>query len=406
MDDEESVGKRIKHYRTARGFTQVQLANSGKLSVSLLRKIESGERFATQPVVASIARVLGVDMNMLTGQPYDREGPNPDHVHDAIPNLRRALTFWKLPPQDVAPRSVTEIAADAQKIARLRQLDRNTAVVEKLPPLLGEAITSYHQSRNDGERAIAADALFAMLHAAHSVTYKLGYEDLSVVVEDRVEWLATTIGDPLMVAFSEWIRTNSLMRNSEFGNGLLLLESSRAGLEPEAGHGGELLRMVGSLHLRSAIVAARANRFDVAHGHIAEAEQIAAHLPQDTDGDWRNLGFGRTNVAIHAVATAVESGDGPRALALNDQLHLPETMVSRLPTRIGRHYLDLAKAQFWQGQHDKALASLQKARKVAPQQTRHHLITREITRQLVRSRKRASSDLGDLARWIGPSAGW
>lgn len=406
MDDEESVGGRIKRYRKLRGFTQTRLAGDGGFSMSLLRRIESGDEIANQPVVASIARTLGVDMNVLTGQPYDREGPNRDHVQNSIPNLRRALTFWKLPPQETTPRSLADLTTDADRIARLRQLDRNTTVVEKLPPLLGEAVTIFHQSRNDSERALAANALLAMLHAAHSVTYKLGYEDLSVVVEDRVEWLATKIGDPQMVAFSEWIRTNSLMRNSEFGSGLLLLENARTGIEAEANGNGELLRMMGSLHLRSAIVAARANQFDTANGHIAEAQRIATRLPQDTDGDWKNLGFGRTNVAIHAVATAVESGDGPRALALNDDLHVPVPMVSRLPTRVGRHYLDLAKAQFWQGRHGEALASLRTAKKIAPQQTRHHLITREITRQLVRSRKRANSDLGDFAKWIGPGMGW
>jgi transcriptional regulator with XRE-family HTH domain len=50
-------------------MTQWQLAEAALISVSLLRKIERGTRTATPVVLDSLARVLGVDVSQLTGDP-------------------------------------------------------------------------------------------------------------------------------------------------------------------------------------------------------------------------------------------------------------------------------------------------------------------------------------------------
>lgn len=400
--EDESIGRRIARYRKARGLTQRMLAEEAGLSTSMLKKVEQGSRDVTQPVAAAVARALSLDLATVAGQPYDREGPTRDHVHDSIPPLRRALSAFKLPVREIdAPRTAAAVLADAREIARLRQLDRNTLVAGRLSPLLDEALTLLPHSKDESERALVTDALMALLHAAHSVTYKLGYEDLSVVVEDRIDWLAAKTGDPHMAAFADYARTTSLMRNLEYENGILLLDRARDGIEAEANRNRDLLRTIGSLHLRSAIITARANRFDDATAHIAEAQQIAAHLPADTPGDWQNLAFGKTNVDIHAVATAVEAGDGPKALALADDLHMPEDMSARIPTRVAHHYMDLARAQLWQGRNDMALVSLETAKQAAPQQTRHHPTTREVTRMLVRAHRRANEPLARFSQWLG-----
>jgi transcriptional regulator with XRE-family HTH domain len=91
MTDDESIGRRIARQRRARGITQTALAQEAQVSLSLLRKIEQGSRLASQPVLAALTKALHVDLTTLTGQPYDREGPRPDRLHAAMPNLRRAL---------------------------------------------------------------------------------------------------------------------------------------------------------------------------------------------------------------------------------------------------------------------------------------------------------------------------
>jgi transcriptional regulator with XRE-family HTH domain len=403
MDDaDDSIGRRIKEARKWAGLTQTRLAHELGISPSLLEKIEKGEREAKQPVVAGAARVLGIDITDLTHQPYFRKGAQPDRVHQAMPVLRRALAYWDFPPElDGPSRPQAEVISDAFRLSKLRQLDRNVEVVEQLPAVMLQAVAHYHEDGTEQEKAALVDAITAMLHAAHSVAYKLGYEDFSVVIENRIQWLSTQVEDPMLSAFSDWVRTNSLMRMGDYGTGLRILERARVRIDPMGREDPEALRMLGSLHLRSGIIAARHNRPDEARAHVVEAQRIAVHQPTDTDGDWRSLGFGETNVGIHSVATAVESGDGPTALALNDQVHLPAEWQAKLPTRVGHHYLDLSRAQFWQGHHEDSLASLDKARQVAPQQTRHHPTAHEVTRLLVRAHRATNQPLVDFTTWLG-----
>jgi transcriptional regulator with XRE-family HTH domain len=401
MTDDDSIGRRIARQRRARGVTQIALAQDAGVSVSLLRKMEQGSRIASQPVVAALARALHVDSTTLTGQPYDREGPRPDRVHTAMPDLRRALAYWDLSAElGTTPRHPAELARDAAEIATLYQLDRNFEVAGRLPPLLIEAFAMVHDS-DENQRDVLFDALMGMFYAAHAVTYQAGYEDLSTIVEDRIAWIATQSGDPVMKAFASWVRTTSLMRLGAYDAGLRILDKSLTEVEPGSHERPAALRMVGSLHLRSAILAARANRPDEAVAHLAEARQAATHTGADTDNDWRNLAFGRTNVEIHAVASAVESGDGPRALTLADGLRFSDDVVRRLPIRVGHHHMDVARAQLWQGRTDAALLSLEKAKKFAPQQTRRHPTTREVTRVLVRAHRRANEPLARFNAWLG-----
>ena len=404
MTDDESIGRRIARQRRARGITQTALAQEAQVSLSLLRKIEQGSRLASQPVLAALTKALHVDLTTLTGQPYDREGPRPDRLHTAMPNLRRALAYWDMPSElETPPRDAHQLSRDAAEIARLYQLDRNTEVVQKLPPLLMEAFAMVHgdESAEGAQREVLYDALMGMFYAAHAVTYQTGYEDLSTIVEDRVRWVANHSQDPVKPAFASWIRTTSLMRLGAYDAGSRMLARSIDDVDPGSRDDAGQLRMAGSLHLRSAILAARANRLDDAKEHIAEARQTAAHLSADTDNDWANLAFGPSNVAIHAVATAVESGDGPGALTLADEIHFPEEMVRRLPIRVSHHHMDLARAYLWQGQTDRALTSLERAKKFAPQQTRHHPTTREVTRMLVRAHNRKNEPLARFSAWLG-----
>ncbi|GAB4086001.1 helix-turn-helix transcriptional regulator [Myceligenerans cantabricum] len=401
--DDELIGKRIKQLRQARGVTQVSLAQEAKISLSLLRKIEQGDRDVSQPVAAMVGRVLRVDGSTLTGQPYDREGASPDHIHKLIPDLRRALNRWDLPPSDLdaPPRAVGELARDAQHVAEQLQHGRNSQLAEILPPLLTEAFGMVHTCDDEQDRAVIAHALLSYTHAAHTVAHQTGYEDLAASVEDRIQWIAALTDDPAAAGFAAWMRTTSLMRDGLYDGAGRLLDTVRTRVDP-GGRDDAALLTVGALHLRSSLIAGRAGDLDGAMDHVEEAHRIATHLDTDTDNDWAHLAFGPSNVAIYRVACAVESGDGPRALTIADRTRLPAHLVTRLPTRVAHHNLDLARAYFWQGMHDKSFDSLMTARRTAAQQTRHHPTTREVTSLLVRAHRRSNERLARFSAWLGP----
>ncbi|MFC8796943.1 helix-turn-helix domain-containing protein [Promicromonospora sp. NPDC057138] len=393
--DETTIGDRIADHRKARGLTQVALAQRAAVSTSLLRKVEQGSRDATPVLVAAIANVLEIDVTMLTGQPYDRDGKRPDRIHALIPPLRRALAYWDLPPTpEYAPRSWEALARDAREVSRLRQAGKHLQVATLLPRLLQEATVGLHDAEGT-VRERYFEALTVLLFAAHSVTYKTGYEDLSTVVEDRLAWAAQQSSDPLMAALAAWARTTSMLRSGAYDIGLHLLAPHLDGIDPAQP---DATTVAGALHLRSSILAARAGDAAKVEAHLVEARDLSARLGTDSNGGWHQLSFGPGNTGIHDVAAAVELGDGPTALQRAEPLRLAGAVPA---IRAGHHYMDLSRAFLWQGQYDRSLASLNKARELAPQQTRHHPTTHEVTRMLVRAHRHTNEPLARFSTWIG-----
>lgn len=395
--EDDTIGRRIAHYRKVRGLTQVALAGRAVVSTSLLRKVEQGSRDATPVLVAAVAKALAVDVTTLNGQPYDRRGRHPDRIHALIPPLRQALAYWDVAPApETRPRRHEALAADAREISRLRQAGRHVQAAERLPALLLEAVASAHDA--DGvERERLFEILTVLLFAAHSVTYKTGYEDLSTVVEDRIQWSAAQSGDPLMGALGAWARTTSLLRTGAYEVGIQLLDRTHAQID-DLRDVPDHVTVSGALHLRGAMLAARAGAPGVVETHMSEAWDLAARAGYDYDGGWHQLSFGPGNTGIHAVAAAIELGDGPTALSQAEGLHLTDAVPA---IRAGHHYMDLARAYLWHGKHEQSLASLQKARELAPQQTRHHPTTREVLRLLVRAHRNSNEPLARFSTWVG-----
>ena len=396
-DQSLGIGDRIAAARKGAGLSQVDFAPRAHVSLSLLRKVEQGNRAATPAMVAACASALNIEVGQLTGQPYDQEGRQRDPVHGLLPELRRALAYWDLPPNlDGPSRSWEALAADTQHAATMRRGAQHITLAEALPPLLLETTAAAHA--NPGTAAERYyELLVIQLFAAHSVTNKTGYSDLSTVVEDRITWAAERCGDPLMGALAAWARTTSMLTAGAYDIGLRLLDRVQDDLLGSGSAGA--LAMAGPLHLRSAILAARAQQSDTARDHLAEATRIAGHLGNsDVDGGWHQLSFGPSNTAVHDVAVSVELGDGGAAVSRARTLQLPADMPK---IRAGHHFVDLARAQLWIGDRDGALDSLTTARQLAPQQTRHHPMTREVAGVLVRLHRRSNEPLTRLVGWLG-----
>ncbi len=274
---------------------------------------------------------------------------------------------------------------------------------ERLPALLEEVTLACHESDAAG-RAEWFALLFRLHFAAHSLAYKLGYGDLAAVVEERLRWSAELTGDQLMLAIATYVRTNSLLCAGNYDVGLRLMDRTRASLSDGMERAEvPMLDVYGSTHLRSAILAARANDAALAWEHIEAAREIVARIgarPRRAAATSGALSFGAGNTDIHAVAVAVavELGDGAAAISGADRITLPAGLPK---SRYGHHFLDLSRAYLWQGDRAKAQRAVEKARAYAPSQARHHPTTREVTRMLVRQQRRANESLTRLAEWVG-----
>jgi hypothetical protein len=149
-------------------------------------------------------------------------------------------------------------------------------------------------------------------------------------------------------------------------------------------------------HLCGAISAARGRRPDVARDHIREPRQLAGQFTHESD--LYGTLFGPANVGIHAVAVEMESGDPDKAAAAGWTLRLPSEIA---PPRAGHHWQDTARAWLLAGQPGKSLDSLNRARKVAPQQTRLHPSVRETLRGIAAAERRRTESLSSFAGWVG-----
>jgi transcriptional regulator with XRE-family HTH domain len=70
--------------------------------------------------------------------------------------------------------------------------------------------------------------------------------------------------------------------------------------------------------------------------------------------------------------------------------------------RRGHHYIDLARGYVMAGDNEGSLRCLQAARRIAPQQTRHHPMVRETVLSIA-SARRGREELSLFASWLGLS---
>ncbi len=400
MADLDRIGTRVAAIRKVRGWTARELARRASVSYSLLTKVESGAAPASPAFIGAVARALRVDVPRVTGQPYDEPGSRSAALQDAVGQLRRAVLAHDLPPAlDVPLRPVSELAGDVAGLRPLARKARYVQLAGALPGLITELQAAV---------AVAGDAdrpvLYAWLAEAYGgvsgLASQLGYLDLRALVIERIEQAARLSGDPLRVARTQWSRGASLLGAGAYEQGLALMDRTRAELGQDAGQMNEAqCSVLGSLHLRSAVIAARAGRRADADAHLAEAREIAGLVAEGANH--YGMEFGPANVAVHAVSAAVELADGALAVQRAGQVQAAGYLRALPPSRAGHHRVEVARGWLYHGDRRRALASLQAARRVSPQLVRMHPMVRDTVHVIASSEPRPSAELRSFAAWLG-----
>lgn len=322
-------------------------------------------------------------------------------LHEVIGPIRRSIETYDLPDESLVPRPADELSADVRRLSALGQAAKYVQIGAELPGLLDELSAAVHAVGDEDQ-----PPLFALLAEAYSgasaIAGLLGYLDLRGQVVDRIRWASERSGDPLRVQRVRWQRTASLMAGGAYGQALTLMEQVRAELgDNVSGMDGPTLSVYGSAHLRSAILAARAAKTNgpgyvqQAWAHVDAARGVAERAGRDRN-DY-GLAFGPSNVAQHEVAVAVELEDGAEAVRRSRRVRLGSSVPS---VRRGHHYIDLARGYVMAGDYAGGLHHLQEARRIAPQQTRHHPMVRE-TVLTIASATRGREELSLFAGWLG-----
>ncbi|MFB6818890.1 helix-turn-helix domain-containing protein [Streptomyces sp. NPDC056347] len=392
---EEHPGSRVARIRRQRGLTQQGLAMRAHVSSSLLSKVECGQRPASPALVAACARALGVSTSDLLGQPYAEELRR-DRMDALIQPIREGLENWDVALDwQTAPRPVARIRADVRRALVQRRQAQYTDMVRDLPGLIDESVQAVHTSTGEEQR-LAHECLAGTFRCVFTVAWNFGYVDLATVALDRLAWAAPRADEPGLAAMHAYLRAQTTMSSGRYDVGVRVIDRALRDLDgQDARRPDGLDAMRGVMHLRVAVIAGRMKDREHADARLAEARTIAR-----TTGELPDFGvtWGPTNVGVHAVAIASEMDDFGRAVELAEDVRIPRGWTR---SRAGHHWMDLGRAHVWAGHAEQALDCLQRARRIAPQQTRYHPTVRESVLALKRRDRTRSSTLTRYAEWVG-----
>ncbi len=394
---EEHVGARIAHWRRERGLTQTGLAMRANVSLSLLSKVEAGAKPASPSLTAACARAMALPIELLAATAVP-EASEDVELRRRIEAIRSTLDLYDLPPEEeVRPRPLRELRAAVRDINRIAQAARYRAMVERLPALLIELHTASH-TWTGGDQVAAWGLLAEAYRCGHSVGIAMGMTDLSTVALNRMDWAAQHAGarGPALRAAREYLRVTAYLRRQDYPACQRLNDSGRsllAGAEADD-PGADVAR--GQLHLGAAVIAARTGDRGAREGHLEEAMRYAQRTGEDLGTFW--FGFGPTNVKVHRAMTLVELGEYDQAVEVGAEVRFP---AGWLPTRIGHHYFDLARAYHWMNRPALAMRQLERAKRVAPQQARRHPEVRKTVQLMLDAPGRTPTGLPQYAEWIG-----
>lgn len=372
-DSDEGIGRRIARKRRGRGLTQQGLADRAYVSRSLIQQVETGRRSATPSLVTAVAAALHVEPAEIYGQPYLRGSRKADRVHDAIDDVRRALTYSDIPPDlDVPPRSLDVLSSEIADMHRLLQASRHEQVGARIPAVVVEAAARAHDS--DSPRAWRV--LNRAIAIAVSLSRRLGYNDLASLGIEHAARAAAKSDDPNLLLLADLSRSMIYLTMGAWTPGLKLVRSTAARIDRDT----PVTRSIyGAFHLRAAILCARAGMASDAWNHHGVATDAAEDVPARTP-DVYGLQFSRANAAIHGAAVAVELTDYDEAIRRDERLILPAGVSAE---RRAHHDIDMGRALVSTGRWETALRRLTQAERTAPQMTRYHPMARESVGRLI-----------------------
>lgn len=405
MDAEEAhtIGQRVRMVRRRRGLSLEVAAGLAGISPPYLSMLERGQRgFNRRGLLEDLAGALGCVVADLTGQPYHLPDRDTEEAFATVPGIRFALNDYgpdDVP--DVIPRPLDDLVAWADTA----ELHWDQARVSQAGKDIGTLVTELqaHAGTATGtDRERTYSALVTACKVCGAVAKNMGNIDLSVAAFRRGYDFARRSGDPGLTGFAQWDLALGLMRLGARRRAAATLTAGIDELTPTVRVRSEPTlpgEVVGLMHLASAQTAAREQRSDDAHAHLAEAAELAGRLGE-CNGMRQH--FGPTNVAIWRLGIGVELGAGGAAYA--DATRAPiDVGALASPERASALHLDCARALTQEGRERslEAIRHLDTADRLAPQRIRVDPIARDLVLTLDRRSTRRSWELDSLRNRFG-----
>jgi transcriptional regulator with XRE-family HTH domain len=202
--DEWAIGRRIASHRIRRDLTQEELAGLVGISLSMMKKIESGDRLVTRfSQLVLFAQVLRVkDLRELTGIPLPLM-PDGRRGHPCAEAVRSAVLGRG---HEVQPTTLDELRTRITRAWDTWQEPsafRYDAVGQRLPQLISLAQASAN-GLHGAERRAALSLASAVYQLARTWTKRVGEYELSLLEAHRAVSCALEADDPDLAGAAAW----------------------------------------------------------------------------------------------------------------------------------------------------------------------------------------------------------
>ncbi|MET9852160.1 helix-turn-helix transcriptional regulator [Streptomyces sp. NPDC006450] len=387
--DSRRIGANVACWRGRRRLTQTQFGALMGKSKRWVQDLEAGSRQADPrlSVLEAAARVLAIPLAVLLADSVDDPGDQADDMEAIRDVLNRHDIVTGTAP-DADPLDVETLRRSVHHAWRLFQSSAAFGSLGgRMPALLTDATQAAALHQGDDQLA-AYRALSMSLQLTEALAIKAGAPDVAALAGHRAVLAAERSGDPVIQASAARHLADALTADGQPHAAAAFAQAAAARLADDLTPRGPAgLSTLGMLYLKAAIAQATAATLTDRRAPAAaravpdlldQADEHAAQLPPDADGNALFTAFSSANVALYRVATHVKLYEGAAGAAVAQAITSDERAA--LPRERRAHLLtDLAHAYTQAGQREKAVDALLDAEREAPEE----VLGRPRTHQLV-----------------------
>ncbi|WP_250562622.1 helix-turn-helix domain-containing protein [Sphaerisporangium fuscum] len=381
-----TIGERISNVRKRRGLSQAELAAVSGVSVSLIRKLEQGNRADVRlETVRKLAVALRVPTTGLLTGPETYEG----HIDDLWAPVRWALRGLGGRPDD--PPTVEGITDAIGASMPLWKDDRYSRLSVVLPALLRDT-----DALVDADRS-ARPLRSRLLHlTGWLLTQTRQYDDADLALSRGLD----DADDPLDAASIVSTRCWLLLRQSDLEQARQMATSWADDVEPRISRATpNELSAWGWLLLRMSAAAVRDNRPGEAEDAMRLARTAAVAMGRDMAPaeDFLRT-FGPVTVAMKRTENAMIEDRPDKVLQLSR--NIPTSGLKPTSNNRNRHLLDVASAHCRTHEQGAAFEILQRIRQDSPEWIVNQRYAKDLLNDIIGKRRTLTGDMRDLADFI------
>lgn len=380
------LGDRVASVRKRRGLTQRELADLSGVSLSLIKKIEQGERATVRlETLRKLAVGLRVRTSVLQGEQHDAEWADA-HTEDLWEPVRRALTGVTDTGPGDEPVTVAGVQAAIDEVRPLLGTHRYRAIAQRLPDIMRDADALDGPDGRDIRVRLLGMVGFLL---TQNRQFDVAEQTLGAAMDQATdEYDAAAAANTLAWAM---LRQGRIAEAEKFA----VLWADR--IEPRFSRATTReLALWGRLWLYAANASVRDNVESRAEDALALARAAAHRIGREVLSDTQTVrAYGPVTVAHNTAETYAITGRPDKALAIAEATPPPILQ----PTGAGRlrHRLDTASAYVQLGRHAEAVGVMNEVRATAPEWLIQQRYARDILGEIVAARRTIPKNVRELA---------